>query len=116
MVCLILGPTLTSRPCLHTFWVLTSLHHLPFLLKMFFIILLVLVLVLVLISISVQLLVLLLLVLISISTLLHYMGLFIQKRSFKLISRSMDGIILYIIYMYSREKTILYYNYKKANI
>ena len=33
------GPTLTSRPCLHTFWVLTSVHLLPFLLKMFFIIL-----------------------------------------------------------------------------
>ena len=36
MVCLILGPTLTSQPCLHTFWVLTSLYLLPFLLKMFF--------------------------------------------------------------------------------
>ena len=38
VVCLILGPTLTSQPCLLPFWVLTSLH-LPFLLKMFFIIL-----------------------------------------------------------------------------
>ena len=38
VVCLILGPMLTSRPCSHTFWVLTSLHLLPFLLKMFFII------------------------------------------------------------------------------
>ena len=38
VVCLILGPTLTSRPCSHMFWVLTSLHLLPFLLKMFFII------------------------------------------------------------------------------
>ena len=35
VVCLILGPTLTSRPCSHTFWVLMSLHLLPFLLKMF---------------------------------------------------------------------------------
>ena len=26
VVCLILGPTLTSRPCSHTFWVLMSLH------------------------------------------------------------------------------------------
>ena len=40
VVGLILGPTLTSRPCSHTFWVLTSLH-LPFLLKMFFVILVV---------------------------------------------------------------------------
>ena len=36
VVCLILGPTLTPRPCSHTFRVLTSLH-LPLLLKMFFI-------------------------------------------------------------------------------
>ena len=35
VVCLILGPTLTSRPCLHTFWALTSLHLVTFLLKMF---------------------------------------------------------------------------------
>ena len=35
VVCLILGPTLTSQPCLHAFWVLTSLHLLSFLLKMF---------------------------------------------------------------------------------
>ena len=41
MVCLILVPTLTSRRCSHTFWVLTSLHLFPFLLKMFFIILVV---------------------------------------------------------------------------
>ena len=34
VVCLILGPTLTSRPCSHMFWVLTSLH-LSFLLKIF---------------------------------------------------------------------------------
>ena len=34
VVCLILGP---SQPCLHAFWVLTSLH-LSLLLKMFFII------------------------------------------------------------------------------
>ena len=40
VVCLILGTTLTSQTCSHTFWVLTSLH-LPFLLKMFFIILLI---------------------------------------------------------------------------
>ena len=26
VVCLILGPTLTSQPCLHAFWVLMSLH------------------------------------------------------------------------------------------
>ena len=39
VVCLILGPMLASRPCSHTFWVLTSLHLLSFLLKMFFIIL-----------------------------------------------------------------------------
>ena len=26
VVCLILGPTLTSQPCSHAFWVLTSLH------------------------------------------------------------------------------------------
>ena len=35
----ILGPMLASQPCLHAFWVLTSLHLLSFLLKMFFIIL-----------------------------------------------------------------------------
>ena len=35
VVCLILGPTLTSQPCLHAFWVLTSLHLPSFLLKMF---------------------------------------------------------------------------------
>ena len=29
---------LASQPCLHAFWVLTSLHLLSFLLKMFFII------------------------------------------------------------------------------
>ena len=34
-VCLILGPTLTSQPCSHAFWVLTSLHLPSFLLKMF---------------------------------------------------------------------------------
>ena len=39
VVCLILGPMLASQPCLHAFWVLTSLHLLSFLLKMFFIIL-----------------------------------------------------------------------------
>ena len=39
VVCLISGPMLASRPCLHAFWVLTSLHLLSFLLKMFFIIL-----------------------------------------------------------------------------
>ena len=39
MVCLILAPMLASQPCLHAFWVLTSLHLLSFLLKMFFIIL-----------------------------------------------------------------------------
>ena len=33
VVCLILGPMLASQPCLHAFWVLTSLH-LSFLLKM----------------------------------------------------------------------------------
>ena len=37
VVCLILGPTLTSQFCSHTFWVLTSLHLFPILLKMFFI-------------------------------------------------------------------------------
>ena len=26
VVCLILGPMLASQPCLHAFWVLTSLH------------------------------------------------------------------------------------------
>ena len=41
VVCLILGPMLASQPCLHAFWVLTSLHFLSFLLKMFFIILVV---------------------------------------------------------------------------
>ena len=35
----ILCPMLASQPCLHAFWVLTSLHLLSFLLKMFFIIL-----------------------------------------------------------------------------
>ena len=35
VVSLILGPTLTSQPCLHAFWVLTSLHLPSFLLKMF---------------------------------------------------------------------------------
>ena len=39
VVYLILGPTLTSRPCSHTFWILTSLHPLRFLLKILFIIL-----------------------------------------------------------------------------
>ena len=39
VVGLILGPMLASQPCLHTFWVLTSLHLLSFLLKIFFIIL-----------------------------------------------------------------------------
>ena len=39
VVCLILGPMLASQPCSHAFWVLTSLHLLSFLLKMFFIIL-----------------------------------------------------------------------------
>ena len=33
VVCLILGPMLASRPCLHAFWVLMSLHLLSFLLK-----------------------------------------------------------------------------------
>ena len=33
------GPMLASQPCLHAFWVLTSLHLLSFLLKMSFIIL-----------------------------------------------------------------------------
>ena len=31
----ILGPMLASQPCLHAFWVLTSLHLLSFLLKCF---------------------------------------------------------------------------------
>ena len=44
VVCLILGPMLASQPCSHAFWVLTSLHLLSFLLKMFFIILYILVL------------------------------------------------------------------------
>ena len=39
VVCLILGPMSASQPCSHPFWVLTSLHLLSFLLKMFFIIL-----------------------------------------------------------------------------
>ena len=39
VVRLILGPMLVSKPCLLAFWVLTSLHLLSFLLKMFFIIL-----------------------------------------------------------------------------
>ena len=39
VVCLILGPKLASQPRLLAFWVLTSLHLLSFLLKMFFIIL-----------------------------------------------------------------------------
>ena len=30
LVCLILGPMLASQPCLHAFWVLTSLHLLSF--------------------------------------------------------------------------------------
>ena len=36
VVCLILGPTSAYQPCSHAFWVLTSLHLLSFLLKMFF--------------------------------------------------------------------------------
>ena len=36
VVCLILRPMLASQPCSHAFWVLTSLHLLSFLLKMFF--------------------------------------------------------------------------------
>ena len=36
VVCLILGRMLASQPCSHAFWVLTSLHLLSFLLKMFF--------------------------------------------------------------------------------
>ena len=32
VVCLILGPMLASQPCLHVFWVLTSLYLLSFLL------------------------------------------------------------------------------------
>ena len=39
VVCLILGPMLASQPCSHAFWVLTSLHLLSLLLKIFFIIL-----------------------------------------------------------------------------
>ena len=39
LVCLILCPMLVSRPCSHAFGVLTSLHLLSFLLKMFIIIL-----------------------------------------------------------------------------
>ena len=39
VVCLILSPMLASQPCSHAFGVLMSLHLLPFLLKMFFIIL-----------------------------------------------------------------------------
>ena len=35
VVCLILGPMLASQPCSQAFWVLTSLHLLSFLLKMF---------------------------------------------------------------------------------
>ena len=35
VVCLILGPMLASQPCSHVLWVLTSLHLLSFLLKMF---------------------------------------------------------------------------------
>ena len=35
VVCLILGPTLTSQPCSHAFWVLTSLHLLSFYWKWF---------------------------------------------------------------------------------
>ena len=42
VVCLILGPTLTSKPCSHAFWVLTSLHLPLFLLKMFLLFLLLL--------------------------------------------------------------------------
>ena len=37
--CLILGPMLAFQPCLHAFGVLTSIHLLSLLLKMFFIIL-----------------------------------------------------------------------------
>ena len=36
VVCLILGPMLASQPCSHALLVLTSLHLLSFLLKMFF--------------------------------------------------------------------------------
>ena len=36
VVCLILGPMLASKPCLPVFWILTSLHLLSLLLKMFF--------------------------------------------------------------------------------
>ena len=39
VVCLILGPMLASQPCSYAFSVLTSLHLVSFLLKMFFIIL-----------------------------------------------------------------------------
>ena len=35
VVCLILGPMLTSQPCSHAFWVLTSPHLPSILLKMF---------------------------------------------------------------------------------
>ena len=38
VVCLILGPMLASQPCLHAFWVLTSLHVLSFYWKGFLII------------------------------------------------------------------------------
>ena len=38
VVCLILGPMLASQLFSHAFWVLTFLHLLSFLLKMFFII------------------------------------------------------------------------------
>ena len=39
VVTLILGTMLASQPCSHDFWVLTSLHLLSFLLKMFFLLL-----------------------------------------------------------------------------
>ena len=40
VVCLILGPMLATQPCSHAFGVLTSLHLLSFLLKMFLLFLL----------------------------------------------------------------------------
>ena len=36
MVCLSFGPMLATQHCLHAFWVLTSLHLLSFLLRIFF--------------------------------------------------------------------------------
>ena len=39
VVCLILGPTLTSQPFSHAFWVLTSLHLPSFFIENVFIIL-----------------------------------------------------------------------------